>query len=353
MTDTRITQQDPRMPSAKPPVDGQGAATSHLTRRGRLSGFGERYALVGLLLAVILFFSVHPETSATFLTPANFQVVLGTQGVLALIALGALLPLIANQWDLSVGAVAGLSAVSVAFLFSQSFPLWIVLMAALVAGLAVGLLNAVLVTKVGTSAVITTLGVAGVIAGAITQITGGKSQVANIPPAFRSFGSGSVLGLPYVFWVMLAIAGVVYYLLAHTPYGRYLYAFGSNPHAARLVGLKTSLLLASTFVFASVLSAAGGVLLVARAGGADPRVGESLTMSALAAAFLSAASIQPGRYNVGGMLVAMLLLAFLNSGLNLAGAPPFVSQYVNGAALVVGVALAVVIGRRKRTGSKR
>lgn len=353
MTEIEVNRAESQRLPAHLPSTAVDATRRPIPRReSRLGVLAERYALVVLLIVVVVFFSLYPPTSGTFLTLANFRVVLGTQGVLAIVALGALIPLIANQWDLSVGAVAGLSAVSVASLFSQNVPLWGVLLAAMIAGLTVGFVNALLVTKVGTSAVITTLGIAGVIAGAVTQITGGKSQVANIPAEFRAFGSGSVFGLPYVFWVMLVVAAGVHYLLSHTPYGRYLYAFGSNPEAARLVGLKTSLLLGSTFVIASVLAASGGLLLVARSGGADPRVGESLTMAALAAAFLSAASIKPGRYNVGGMLVAMLLLAFLNSGLNLAGAPPFVSQYVNGAALIVGVALAVIIGRRRRQRGK-
>lgn len=345
MTQTQIDKE-----SAQPTASTPSNQVTH--RTSRVGQLAESYALVVLLLGVMAFFAIHPATSGTFLTTANLQVVLGTQGVLAIVALGALLPLIANQWDLSVGAVAGLSAVSVAYMFGQGYPLWQVLIAAVGTGCAAGLVNAVLVTRVGTSAVITTLGVAGVIAGVITQITGGQAQVANIPAAFRSFGSGEFLGLPRVFCVMVLVALVIYYLLGHTPYGRYLYAFGSNAEAARLVGLRTTLLLGSTFVIASVLCAIGGVLLVARSGGADPRIGDSLTMSALAAAFLSAASIKPGRYNVGGLLVAMFLLAFLNSGLNLAGAPPYVSQYVNGVALIVGVALAVVIGRRRRRGTR-
>ena len=80
------------------------------------------------------------------------------------------------------------------------------------------------------------------------------------------------------------------------------------------------------------------------------RVGESFTLPALAAAFLSAASIKPGKYNVGGTLVAIFFLATLNSGLSLAGAPPYVSRYVNGAALIIGVALASLVGRRRLSG---
>ena len=88
---------------------------------------------------------------------------------------------------------------------------------------------------------------------------------------------------------------------------------------------------------------------MARAGGADPRVGESFTLPALAAAFLSAAAIKPGHYNVGGVLVAIFFLAALNSGLNLAGAANYVSNYVNGAALIVGVGLAGFMGRRRKS----
>jgi ribose transport system permease protein len=146
------------------------------------------------------------------------------------------------------------------------------------------------------------------------------------------------------------VALAVYYVLVHTPFGRYVYAFGSSPDAARLVGVRTKLVLGSTFVASGALAGIAGVLQVARSGGADPRVGESLTLPALAAAFLSAAAVKPGRYNVGGLLVAILLLAFLSSGLNLVGAEPYITQYVNGGALIVGVALAVYLGR-KRSGA--
>jgi ribose transport system permease protein len=146
---------------------------------------------------------------------------------------------------------------------------------------------------------------------------------------------------------MLILAVAVYYLLSHTPYGRYLYAFGSNREASRLVGIRTKLTLGLTFVIAGALCGLAGVLQVSRAGSADPKLGETFTLPALAAAFLSAAAIRPGRYNVWGTLVAIFFLAVLNNGLNLAGAQPYVANYVNGAALIVGVGLAVRLGRRR------
>ena len=97
-----------------------------------------------------------------------------------------------------------------------------------------------------------------------------------------------------------------------------------------------------------MLAGGAGALQVARAGGADPRVGEQFTLPALAAAFLSAAAIQPGRYNVWGTIVAIFFLAALNAGLNLAGSQDYVTNFVNGAALIIGVGLAAYLGRRRK-----
>jgi ribose transport system permease protein len=323
-------------------------ASSSGERRSPIPGWLERYALLGVLLAVFAFFSFYGPTADTFPTAANLKVVLGGQAVLAIVALGALIPLICKEWDLSVGASAGLSAVVAAKLLSDGTPLTLALLAGVLLGLTVGTANALIITRLGTNAVITTLGTAAIVAGVVNQITGGTAQVSNIPRSLVHFGSGSVLGIPKPTLVLIVVACAVYFMLVHTPFGRYIYALGSNPNAARLVGLRTRLTLALTFVLAGGLAGIAGVLQVARAGGADPGLGNELTLPALAAAFLSAAAIKPGRYNVGGLLVALFLLAFLNSGLTIAGAEPYVTQYVNGVALIAGVALAVNIGRKGR-----
>jgi ribose transport system permease protein len=350
--------QSPATNSDGPLVPGEAVASASDSdspsprRRGiRALGLLEAYALVGVTALVFLFFSFYSSTSETFPTMSNVQIVLGTQSVLAVIAIGALVPLICQQWDLSVGAAAGLSAVVTAKLLSGDASIPLAICAGIGVGSLVGVVNAVLITRLGTNSIITTLGTAGIIGGVVAQTTGGVAQVSNIPASFASFGSDTFLGLPRTFYVLLIIALLIYYLLVHTPFGRYVYAFGSSEEAARLVGLRTKLVLASTFIVSGTLAGIAGVLQVARSGGADPRIGELFTLPALAAAFLSAAAIRPGRYNVGGVLVAIFLLAFLNSGLNLAGAQPYISQYVNGVALIVGVALAVYLGR-KRTGTE-
>jgi ribose transport system permease protein len=319
-------------------------------RRRRPLDYVEAYALLGLLVLVGLFFTFFSKTSDTFLTSANLQVLVAGQVVVAIVALGLLVPLCANEWDLSVGAVAGLAAVFSAVVMSSN-GLLLGILVGIGIGVLVGVANALIVTRLNVNAVIATLGMATIVAGAINLKTAGLPVVSDIPESLTNLGSATWLGVPRLGVVLVVVALVVHYVLGYTPYGRYLYALGANPLAARLVGLRTRMLLAMTFVIAGVLAGIGGILAVARAGGADPKLGDQLLLPAFAAAFLSAASIKPGRYNVGGLLVAVYFLAVLNNGLNLAGVRPYVNLFVNGTALIVGVALATYLGRRRRGGA--
>jgi ribose transport system permease protein len=334
------------------PPGGTTAVLAPVEARRRLMRFGvhslEAYALLILLVLIAVFFTFWSKTADTFLTSANLRILVANQAVTAIIALGALIPLVCNEFDLSVGATAGVAAVFVADAISNGMPVLAAILLGIAIGALVGGVNAVLVTRMGVNGVITTLGTSTILAGVVSQKTGGLSIVSNIPASVTKFGGGTWIGIPRVAFALALVALGVYYLLGHTPLGRYTYAFGSNRAAARLVGVRTNVVLAVSFVLAGALSGAAGVLSVARAGGADPNVGPGFTLPALAAAFLSAAAIKPGRYNVGGTLVAIFFLAVLNSGLNLAGAAPYVSSYVNGVALIIGVGLAVLLARKKR-----
>jgi ribose transport system permease protein len=337
--------------AAKPPArsrPGRRSGADSNSRSPRSAAhFLEAYALLGLLLIAAVFFSVWSKTSDTFPTSANIETLISSNAVVAIVALAALIPLVCNEFDLSVGAVAGLSAIFVADTLGAGTSVPLAIAFGVGIGALVGTANALLITRLNVNAVITTLGVSIIVAGFINLKTAGVAVTGGIPSSFTDFGSQNTLGIPRSAFALAAIALAVYYLLVYTPYGRYLYAMGSNRQAAQLVGIRLKVVLGMSFVAAGALSGAAGVLQVARAGAADPHVGETLTLPALAAAFLSAAAIKPGRYNVGGTLVAIFFLAVLNSGLNLAGAQPYVNSFVNGAALIVGVALAVRLGKRQ------
>lgn len=317
--------------------------------RSRAVAFVEAYALLILLGVIALFFCLWPQTSDTFPTVANLRILVASQAVIGVISLGALLPLLCNEFDLSVGNVAALSAVFAASYLSGEGNVLAAVGLAVLVGLVVGGANALIVTRGHVSGVITTLGMSTILAGVILQRTGGLAPASDIPQSLTNFGTGLVAGIPAIFITLIVIAGAVYFVLSHTTFGRQMYAVGSNVKAAELVGLHVDRIRGIAFMAGSVLCAIGGLLYVARAGGASPNVGATFTLPALAAAFLSAAAVRPGRFNVWGTVIAIFFLAVLNNGLNLAGVEPYVNDYVNGGALIIGVALAAVLYRRRTT----
>jgi ribose transport system permease protein len=307
----------------------------------------EASALLILTGVLIVVFSLLPATRDTFPTLANLQATVANEPVLAAVALAALIPLICGQYDFSVGANMGLASIYAATVLSSGASIPIAVATAAGIGIVVGIVNGLLVTRVGVNSVVTTLGTATIIQGIVTWKTSGVSILSGIPTGLTDFGTGTFLGIPQTAFVALALALGVYYLLVYTPYGRHLHAVGSNRTAARLVGLPVNRLTLSSFVVAGIIAGAAGVIQLAVSGAGNPQAGDNFTLPAIAAAFLSVAAIKPGRFNVWGTMVAIAFLATLNSGLNLAGAASYVNDFANGAALICGVALAGFFGRRR------
>jgi ribose transport system permease protein len=317
-------------------------------RRARVQHLVEASALPLLAVALVLFFALLPATSDAFPTIANLRVTLGNQAVLIIIAMAAVLPLLCEEYDFSVGATAGLGGIYAASALTDGIPIVGALAVATAIGLAVGAINGLLITRAKVNSVVVTLGTATIISGIVSWKTAGESIINGIPSSLTDFPQERLLGLPRGFWLAVLVTIAVYYLVRHTPFGRYLDAIGSNRSAARLLGLRVERNVLATFMLAGALSGAAGLLLVAQAGAASPTVGPGFTLPAIAAAFLSVAAIHPGRFNVIGTFVAILFLAVLNSGLNLAGANSYVNDFANGAALIAGVAIASILGRRRR-----
>jgi ribose transport system permease protein len=342
-TDSEKKTGGSREATAKPagPAAGRGGWS-------RVAPLLEKYGLLILFVLMFLVFANFWDRPGTFRSLPNLQSVLGTYAVPGVLALAAIVPLVCGQFDLTIGSVAGLTALSTAaVLTSYDGPLWLAVLLALLIGVVIGTVNGFLVAYVGVNPFITTLGMASVITGLITLYANGATIIIS-DPTLTSLGSASVLGVPQILFALAVVAVVVYYLLGHTPFGRYLHAIGSNPTAARLVGLDVRRLVLASFVLSGTLAAIAGVLLVARNGNANPQVGgQILTLPALAAAFLGATAIRPGRFNVLGTLLAVFFVAFALSGLNLNDVSQWITDFFTGAALVAAVALSTLIGRRR------
>lgn len=332
---------------AVPTPSGRGGA------RAKLVGLAEAYTLPAVIVLLVLFFSVWSATSDTFLTVANFNAVASSQGVIAILTLAALVPLVTNRYDLSVGANMGLASVVSAVVMSHGHGLVLGVLAGVGAGVLVGIVNGVIIAYLGINDVVTTLGTTTIMLGLVDWITDGRPISTGISLDLTSFASSLVAGIPTIVVVVLVIALIVHITFESTRPGRHLFMLGSNENAARLIGLRTKLLVLQSFAVAGLLAGFAGVMQLGRAGSAIPSVGDSFTLPALAAAFLSQAAIRPGRVNVGGAITAIVFLAVLNAGLNLAGAAPFISNFVNGAALILGVGLAVYIGKIRDAFAKK
>ncbi|RFA08539.1 hypothetical protein B7R54_04340 [Subtercola boreus] len=313
----------------------------------------ERFGLVGLLVVLIVFFSLNPATPQ-FATVLNFTNILSNESVLGILVIATVIPLVANEIDLSLGPVAGLGSILCSGLMSKAgWPLWAAVAAAIIAGLLVGCINGLLVARFKINSIIATLGTSSIIAAVVLAYSNGLSIVTGISPALIDLGSGNWLGLPKTFWFFAAAAFIAYYFLEQLPRGKDLRAIGASPTAAKLVGINVSRLTIQSFIVAGTIAGGAGVLLVAIQGAGNPQIGANYTLPAIAAAFLGATAIQPGRYNVWGSITAVFFLAVSINGLTLWGAPPWVNDAFNGVALIVGVGLAVYAGKLRLTKSAR
>lgn len=338
--------------AAAVPGDAKSSPGTPRPRRGSsgtaatMFGWAERYALVAMLAIIILVFALLPASSGTFLSSANLRNLVANQAVVLIAALAALIPIVAGEFDISVGALLGAVAyVAGIFMAKTGMPVVPAILLALLAGMVIGIVNGYLVAYVGASSLIITLGMTTLLGGIVSLISGGI-LVAEIPGSLTRYGSENLLGIPVIGWFMLLMAAIVAYLLRYSVFGRRLLFIGSNVEAARLVGIRTKRLKFLSFVLASLLAGIAGMVLLARSGTASPEVGLGYTLNALAAVFLGATTIQPGRYNVPGTIVGVFFVAVSVNGLTLVGAADWVDPVFNGAAVIVAVTLSTVLRGR-------
>ncbi|MFJ5696390.1 ABC transporter permease [Arthrobacter sp. NPDC093125] len=300
--------------------------------------------IIFLVLMIIVFSALLPDT---FPTSDNVKAILTDQSIPVILALAAILPLAAGEFDLSLGAVLGFSAITAIALSNAGAPLPVVILACLAVGAGVGIVNAVLVVKVGVNAFIATLASATILSGLNLLVTGSSLLVLG-SEEFGALTITRVFDLQVVLGYAIVLSLLLFYVVEKTPYGRYLRATGMGRDAARLSGVRVDRYLASSFIAAGVLAALAGALLASRGGTAAPNLGPEFLLPAYAAAFLGATTIKPGYFNVWGTVIGVVLLAVGSNGLTLLGAQTWVTNIFNGVALMLAVSASVLVGKRRR-----
>jgi ribose transport system permease protein len=302
-----------------------------------------RYGLVLVLLVALIGFSaLRPDT---FFTVGNFRSILATQSVLIVLALGVAIPLAAGEFDLSVTSVLGFSASLLAYLtVNLGWSPEPAILVTLGMALAVGIGNGIFVVRFGVNSFIATLGTGTFLMGIATAIVG-ATTIAGVPSILTRPAHLQLLGVDLPIVVALVVAVALWFFMQHTPTGRYLFFTGEGRVAARLAGVRVNRIRFGSFVASAIFAWFAGLILLAQTGAANTTFGGPFLLPAFAGGFLGATTITPGRYNVWGTVIAVLLLAVSTTGLQLLGAADWVSDAFNGGALVLAVTLARVVAR--------
>jgi ribose transport system permease protein len=252
------------------------------------------------------------------------------------------------MFDLSIAQTMGFCAVVFGFVSTRGPQLELVpaIAITLAVGACVGFFNGFLAGILGLDSLIATLGTTSLLVGLGAVIADGQF-LGPFSPSVTGLTSGSVLGVPIIAVYMLILGVIVWYALEHTPMGRRAYATGANPEAARLSGVRIRRFRFWSLVSGSVIAAAGGVLLASSLNSVSQSVGPEYLLPAFSAAFLGTTQIKPGRFNVWGTVVAIVLLGTGIQGLQLAGADIWITNIFFGAALILAISTSLIVQRAR------
>jgi ribose transport system permease protein len=315
----------PAVPDETPPMR---------PRRKLVDRIPESGALLVVLAGLIVFFSLD---SPYFFNTDNFINILIASAVVGVVACPATMLLIAGQFDLSVGGGTALVSCVFAVSFTHNDPLIVSIMGALGVGLAIGVLNGMLVTAIGINALITTIGTMGITRALAYIVTGGQSVGFT---GFTTLGiTRPFLNIPWMVWIFLVVMLVTVFTMRATTFGRALYAIGSNPTAARLAGIRTRRVVFIAFVLSGLAVGLTGLLVASQTGQGAGDAATGLEFSAVTAVVLGGASLAGGRGSIFGTILGVLVISVVNDGITLLNVESFWQDVVRGGLLIVAVAI--------------
>jgi ribose transport system permease protein len=300
---------------------------------------------VTVLIIVIVACIIMSVLSPYFLTGGNLRslaISLSTDGIMAV---GMTMLLINGGFDLSVGSVLAFGGTIAALFMGQGVNMWIAILIALVAGLLIGGINGLIVTKIGVNPLIVTLGMMSIIRSATLVVAQGY-PLANIPTEFTFFGQSDLLGIPVAVIIMFIIVIVGDIMLRKSVFFRQIYYIGGNESAANLAGVNVTIVKIFTFTLASVLSIVSGLISTSRLAAAFPQAGEGSELRVISACIIGGCSLAGGEGTVFGSLLGVIILALVNNGLVLNNVSIYWQGIVSGLILIFAVTIDVLSKKR-------
>lgn len=320
-------------------------------------GFGSGKTELFLVGVLLILFLVFTYLSPVFFTPFNLMNLLRQTAIAGIVAIGMVFVIISAGIDLSVGSVVGFSGIIVAMAMVAGVPVPLAILLAVGASACVGLVNGILIYDGKVPPFIATLGTMAVVRAMIMLITGAR-MVSGLPASFIRISGGSFWpipalnfpGIPYLALVWIVLTLVAVFVIKKTVFGRAIFAYGSNPEAARLSGINIRKTIYGVYIYSAVMCGIAGVLLTSRLSSATPTAGMGFELDAIASAVVGGASLMGGEGSILGAFLGAIIMATLRQGGTLIGMNAFIMEIIIGSLIVVAVLLDQL--RKKQGGSK-
>jgi ribose transport system permease protein len=296
---------------------------------------------LGLIL-VIAVFAVLTESPARYLSPFNLRIVLAQTVIVALGAIGMTMIIVSGGIDLSVGSVIALSSVVTALMLRSGYPPVIAVLAGVLAGGLLGLVNGLIITGLRVVPFIATLGMLGIARGLAKWLAG--QQTVNVPQTWVNelavtFPTPSWLLLAPGVWVALLMSILTAVILRNTVFGRRVFALGSNESAARACGIPIRRLKLWIYSLAGVYFGLAGVMQMSRLRQGDPTVAVGAELDIIAAVVIGGGSLSGGEGSILGSMIGALIMAFLRNGCQQMGWPNYIQEIIIGGIIIIAVAI--------------
>jgi ribose transport system permease protein len=295
--------------------------------------------LLGLLLVVLLFHFLEPDS---FLSSRNFRTVSTQTVIVGLGAIGMTFVIASGGIDLSIGSVIALASVVAAAVAKAGYDPMLCALAGVLTGALCGLVNGLVIARLGVIPFIATLGMMGVARGVAKWLA--AEQKIDAPAGWlenlmSKAEDSRLLGLPQAVWLTLVLAIIFGMVLRHTVLGAHTLAIGSNEDTARLCGVRVGRTKIWIYVLCGIFGGLAGVMTFGRLTVGDPTTAIGEELDVIAAVVIGGASLSGGEGRIAGSILGALLMAFLANGCNLSGVPNYVQEILIGVIIVAAVAV--------------
>lgn len=306
---------------------------------GKSKGALNQIGLIGVIVALCVIFTC---LNSTFIAGANLMNIVRQSAVMIIVAMGVTFVMISGELDLSIGGVACLTGMVVSKMLTTGVSMPVAILAGLLLGAGIGLVNGLLTTKFKLPSMIVTLATMSLANGSASLITGGTA-IYNLPEEFSFLGRGFILGIPAQVVFMVIIVVICAVVLAKTLIGRYALAIGGNAEVAKLSGIFVVKYKLIYFVFCGLCASFAGMILTSRLATGQPNLASNMMMDTLTAVVLGGTAMAGGEGSISGSVMGALLLTIISNGLTINGVNAFWQMIIS--ALIL---LATIIVRRKK-----